>query len=97
MLKLREKSKNQCRAREVKGCYQHCDHWKEQAFANVIRIRLADSGKKIEETLIECYYPNPEDRVSHFTDMDTLAIVWVHIRILPFKWPRMLLNKILGK
>ena len=62
-----------------------------------VLVRHADSGKKIEETLIECYYPNPEDRVSHFTDMDTLAIVWVHIQILPFKWPRMLLNKILGR
>ena len=62
-----------------------------------VLVRHADSGKKIAETLIECYYPNPEDRVSHFTDMDTLAIVWVHIQILPFKWPRMLLNKILGR
>ena len=62
-----------------------------------VLVRHADSSEKIQEVLIECYYPNPADRVSHFTDMDTLAIVWVHIRILPFKWPRMLLNKILGK
>jgi len=62
-----------------------------------VLVRHADSGGVIKEALIECYYPNPEDRVSHFTDMDTLAIVWVHIQILPFKWPRMLLNKILGK
>ena len=62
-----------------------------------VLVRHADAGKKIKEAVIECYYPNPEDRVSHFTDMDTLAIVWVHIQILPFKWPKMLLNKILGK
>ena len=62
-----------------------------------VLVRHADSGKIIQEATIECYYPNPQDRVSHFTDMDTLAIVWVHIQILPFKWPRMLLNKILGK
>lgn len=62
-----------------------------------VLVRHADAGKDIKEALIECYYPNPEDRVSHFTDMDTLAIVWVHVQILPFKWPRMLLNKILGK
>lgn len=62
-----------------------------------VLVRHSDAGKKIKEALIECYYPNPEERVSHFTDMDTLAIVWVHIQILPFKWPKMLLNKILGK
>ena len=61
-------------------------------------VRHADAGKKIKETIIECYYPTPEERVSHFKKFgDTMAIVWVHIQILPFKWPRFILNKIVGK
>lgn len=62
-----------------------------------VLVRHADSGKAIRETLIECYYPNPEDRVSHFTDIDTLAIVWVHVQILPFKWLKAIKNKLLGR
>lgn len=62
-----------------------------------VLVRHADSGKAIREALIECYYPNPEDRVSHFTDMDTLAIVWVHVQILPFKWLKAIKNKLLGR
>ncbi|SFV68530.1 FIG143263: Glycosyl transferase [hydrothermal vent metagenome] len=62
-----------------------------------VLVRHADSGKVIKEALIECYYPNPEDRVSHFTDMDTLAIVWVHVQILPFKWLKSIKNKLLGR
>jgi glycosyltransferase involved in cell wall biosynthesis len=62
-----------------------------------VLVRHADSGKAIKEVLIECYYPNPEDRVSHFTDMDTLAIVWVHVQILPFKWAKAIKNKLLGR
>ena len=58
-------------------------------------VRHADAGKKIKEVTIECYYPTPEERVSHFKKFwDTMAIVWVHIQILPFKWPRFILNKI---
>ena len=61
-------------------------------------VRHADEGKKIKETIIECYYPTPEERVSHFKKFwDTMAIVWVHIQILPFKWPRFILDKLSGK
>lgn len=50
-------------------------------------VRHADVGKKIKEVIIECYYPTPQERVSHFHKFgDTMAIVWVHIQILPFKW-----------
>lgn len=58
-------------------------------------VRHADAGKKIKEVVIECYYPTPEERVSHFKKFgDTMAIVWVHIQILPFKWPRFIANKL---
>jgi len=54
-----------------------------------VLVRHADSGKKIKEVDIECYYPIAEDRVSHFKKFeDTMAIVWVHLQILPFKWLR---------
>jgi len=52
-----------------------------------VLVRHADAGKKIKEVVIECYYPLAEERVSHFRKVeDTVAIVWVHIQILPFKW-----------
>jgi len=58
-----------------------------------VLVRHADAGKKIKEVNIECYYPSAEERVSHFRNFeDTMAIVWVHIQILPFKWPRQILN-----
>jgi len=60
-----------------------------------VLVRHADAGKKIEEVVIECYYPTAEERVSHFRKFsDTMAIVWVHIQILPFKWPRFIWGKI---
>ena len=60
-----------------------------------VLVRHADAGKLIEEVDIECYYPSPEERVSHFKKFeDTVAIVWVHIQILPFKWPRFILQKL---
>ena len=63
-----------------------------------VLVRHADAGGVISEAYIECYYPSPEERVSHFKKFgDTMAIVWVHIQILPFKWPRFILHKILGK
>jgi hypothetical protein len=62
-----------------------------------VLVRHADAGKKIKEVIIECYYPTPEERVSHFKKFnDTAAIVWVHIQILPFKWPKFILDKIMG-
>lgn len=52
-----------------------------------VLVRHADAGKKIKEVAIECYYPTPEERVSHFRNFqDTMTIVWVHLQILPFKW-----------
>jgi len=52
-------------------------------------VRHADANRKIKEVVIECYYPTAEERVSHFRKFsDTMAIVWVHIQILPFKWLR---------
>jgi glycosyltransferase involved in cell wall biosynthesis len=60
-----------------------------------VLVRHADAGRVIEEVDIECYYPSAEDRVSHFKKFeDTAAIVWVHIQILPFKWPRFILKKL---
>ena len=56
-------------------------------------VRHADANKKIKEVVIECYYPTAEERVSHFRKFsDTMAIVWVHIQILPFKWLRYFVN-----
>lgn len=52
-----------------------------------VLVRHADAGKRIREVNIECHYPTPEERVSHFRNFDdTMAIVWVHVQILPFKW-----------
>jgi len=59
-------------------------------------IRHADKGKTIKEVIIECYYPTPEERVSHFKNFeDTMAIVWVHIQILPFKWLKTIIKPFL--
>jgi glycosyltransferase involved in cell wall biosynthesis len=60
-------------------------------------VRHADSGKAIKEVIIECYYPTPEERVSHFRKFeDTMAIVWVHVQILPFKWLNYFKNLLFG-
>ena len=61
-----------------------------------VLVRHADAGKNIKEVIIECYYPRPEERVSHFRKFtDTMSIVWVHLQILPFKCLRSLLNPFL--
>lgn len=58
-------------------------------------VRHADAGKVIKEIDIECYYPLEEERVSHFRKFwDTMAIVWVHVQILPFKWLKFFKNLI---
>jgi len=58
-----------------------------------VLVRHADAGNKIKEVDIECYYPTATERVSHFRNFeDTMSIVWVHLQILPFKWPRAILN-----
>jgi glycosyltransferase involved in cell wall biosynthesis len=63
-----------------------------------VLVRHADAGYVIKEVDIECYYPKAEERVSHFKKFsDTLAIVWVHVQILPFKWPRMIKQLFLSK
>lgn len=52
-----------------------------------VLVKHAWRGKKIKEVIVECYYPSPEERVSHFKKFwDTAAIVMVHIRLLPFKF-----------
>ena len=61
-----------------------------------VLVRHADDGKSIREVEIECHYPLEEERVSHFRNFeDTMTIVWVHIQILPLKWPGMLWHKLL--
>lgn len=52
-----------------------------------VLVRHADSGKKIDEVNIECYYPLAEERVSHFRNFeDTMTIVWVHLQLLSQKF-----------
>jgi len=61
-----------------------------------VLVRHADAGKPIREVVVECHYPLQEERVSHFRKFDdTMAIVWVHLQILPFKWPGMLWRKLI--
>ncbi|MFK5976769.1 MAG: glycosyltransferase family 2 protein [Sulfurovum sp.] len=61
-----------------------------------VLVRHADAGKKIIETPIECYYPTPEERVSHFRKFeDTMSIVWVHLQILPLKGLKKLFRPLL--
>lgn len=51
-----------------------------------VLVKHAWSGKVIKEKIIECYYPTPDERVSHFKKFwDTAAIIMVHIRLLPLK------------
>ncbi len=52
-----------------------------------VLVKHAWKGRLIKEVIIDCYYPTPEERVSHFKKFwDTAAIVMVHIRLLPFKF-----------
>lgn len=52
-----------------------------------VLVRHAWTGRKIKEVAVECYYPKPEERVSHFKKFwDTAAIVMVHVRLLPQKF-----------
>ena len=38
--------------------------------------------KNITDTIIECYYPDPKDRVSHFDNTnDTIAITLLHLKL----------------
>ncbi len=58
-----------------------------------VLVRHAWAGNEIVEAVIECYYPKAQERVSHFRKFeDTMAIVWVHVQMLPIKWTNMFLN-----
>ena len=51
-----------------------------------VLVKHAWKGRRIKEVTIECYYPTPEERVSHFKKFwDTAAIVMVHVKLLPWK------------
>lgn len=59
-----------------------------------VLVKHGWKGRTIKETIIECYYPSPQERVSHFKKFwDTAAIVMVHVRLLPVKF---IINKIKG-
>jgi glycosyltransferase involved in cell wall biosynthesis len=52
-----------------------------------VLVRHAWKNRIIKEVPVECYYPKPEERVSHFKKFwDTMAIVMVHVRLLPQKY-----------
>lgn len=52
-----------------------------------VLVKHAWKGRLIKEVTIECYYPSPEERVSHFKKFwDTAAIVMVHVKLLPWKF-----------
>lgn len=52
-----------------------------------VLVKHAWKKRIIKETLIKCYYPTAQERVSHFKKFwDTAAIVLVHIRLLPLKF-----------
>lgn len=56
-------------------------------------VRHAWAKKTIKEVAIECYYPTEQERVSHFRKFwDTMAIVWVHVQMLPIKWSKMFIS-----
>jgi glycosyltransferase involved in cell wall biosynthesis len=58
-----------------------------------VLVRHAWNKGIIKEACIECYYPKPQERVSHFRKFkDTMAIVWVHVQMLPIKWLNAFLN-----
>lgn len=52
-----------------------------------VLVKHAWKARSIKEVTIECYYPTPEERVSHFKKFwDTAAIVMVHVKLLPWKF-----------
>lgn len=51
-----------------------------------VLVKHSWKGRLIKEVITDCYYPIPEERVTHFKKFwDTAAIVMVHIRLLPLK------------
>ena len=52
-----------------------------------VLVKHSWKGREIKEIITECYYPTAQERVTHFKKFwDTASIVWVHIRLLPFKF-----------
>ena len=52
-----------------------------------VLVKHAWKKRLIKEVVVECYYPKPEERVSHFKKFwDTAAIVMVHVKLLPRKF-----------
>ena len=52
-----------------------------------VLVKHAWKKRLIKEVVVECYYPKPEERVSHFKKFwDTAAIVMVHVKLLPCKF-----------
>jgi glycosyltransferase involved in cell wall biosynthesis len=51
-----------------------------------VLVKHAWAKKGIIETGVQCYYPKAEERVSHFKKWrDTVSIVWLHVKLLPFR------------
>lgn len=51
-----------------------------------VLVKHAWLNKNIKEVIVECYYPDPNERVTHFKKWrDTISIIWVHARLLPLK------------
>ncbi len=63
-----------------------------------VLVKHAWAKKPIKEVFIECYYPKPENRVSHFRKFtDTVCIVWVHVQTLPIRWVNLFSSLIKSK
>jgi glycosyltransferase involved in cell wall biosynthesis len=51
-----------------------------------VLVKHAWKKRAIKEVDIECYYPDPNERVSHFKKFtDTMKIVAVHVKLLPLR------------
>jgi len=56
-----------------------------------VLVKHAHKNKIIKETIIECYYPTSKERVSHFnTFRDTVSIIYIHIKTLPYEFIKFL-------
>jgi len=55
------------------------------SFEVEVLVKHYRKHKKIAQTIIECYYPTPEERVSHFDNYrDTLRFIKLHLQLLLF-------------
>lgn len=51
-----------------------------------VLVKHAWKKRAIKEVEIECFYPDPKERVSHFKKfIDTMKIVAVHVKLLPLR------------